>query len=53
MLDKYLSKLPPVSFEKDIFYIKPKAATPVDADSPWYKGAPIGRDTSNYAGKDV
>ena len=45
LLDKYLSKLPPVAFEKDIFYMKPKASTPVDADSPWYEGAPVGKET--------
>ena len=25
--------------------MKPKAATPVDADSPWYEGAPVGKET--------
>ena len=45
LLDKYLSKLPPVAFEKDIFYMKPKTATPSDADSPWYEGAPVGKET--------
>ena len=45
LLDKYLSKLPPVAFEKDVFYMKPKAATPSDADSPWYEGVPVGKET--------
>lgn len=51
LLDKYLSKLPPVAFEKDVFYMKPRTATPSDADSPWYDCWK--RDTSYHAGKDV
>ena len=45
LLDKYLSKLPPVAFQKDIFYMKPKTATPSDADSPWYEGVAVGKET--------
>ena len=45
LLDKYLSKLPPTAYEKDIFYMRPKPLTPVDADSPWYEGIPIGKET--------
>lgn len=45
VLDKYLSKLPPVAFKKDIFYMKPKMATPSDADSLWYEGAPVVKET--------
>ena len=44
LLDKYLSKLPPVAFERDVFYMKPKTATPSDADSPWYEGVPVGKE---------
>ena len=42
LLDKYISKLPPVAFKKDIFYMRPKLATPSDPDSPWYEGIPVG-----------
>ena len=45
LLDKYISKLPPVAFEKDIFYMRPKLATPSDPDSPWYEGIPVGKET--------
>ena len=42
---KYLSKLPAVAFQKDIFYMKPKAAPLADADSLWYEGVPVGKET--------
>ena len=45
LLDKYLSKLPPTAYEKDIFYMRPKPLTLVDADSTWYEGIPIGKET--------
>ena len=35
-----LLKQPPVAFEKDIFYMRPKAATPSDPESPWYESIP-------------
>ena len=41
LLDKYFSKLPPVAFEKDVLYMKPKTASPSEADSPWYEGVPV------------
>ena len=45
LLDKYISKLPPAVFEKDIFYMRPKPATPCDATSPWYEGIPVGKES--------
>lgn len=45
LLDKYISKLPPVAFENDIFYMRPKLATPGDPSSPWYKSIPVGKET--------
>ena len=45
LLDKYISKLPPVAFEKDVFYMRHKLATPADSDSPWYEGFPVGKET--------
>ena len=44
LLDKYLSKIPPEAKKKDIFYLKPKADTPLDALAPWYTNAPIGKN---------
>ena len=35
----------PTAYDKDIFYMRPKPLTPVDADSPWYEGIPIGKKT--------
>ena len=40
LLDKYLSKLPPAAFKKDIFYLRPKPLTPVDKAAPWYEETP-------------
>ena len=45
LLDKYLSKLPPVAFEKDVLYMKPRTATPSDVESPWYEEVPVGEET--------
>ena len=45
LLDKYFSKLPPLAFEKDIFYMRPKSATPSDPNTPWYESIPIGKET--------
>ena len=44
LLDKYLSKLPLLAFEKDIFYMRPKAFVPNDAKSPWYECMPVGKE---------
>ena len=45
LLDKYISKLPPVAFEKDVFYMRPKSTTPSIPDSPWYESIPVGKET--------
>ena len=45
IIDKYISKLPPLAFEKDIFYMRPKSATPGDPDMPWYESIPVGKET--------
>ena len=37
--------LPAVVFQKDIFYMKPKAAPLADADSLLYEGVPVGKET--------
>lgn len=43
MLDTYLSKLPPIAFEKDILYWKPKCDTPKSSTEPWYHCQPVGK----------
>ena len=42
LLDKYLSKLPPIAFQKDIFYMRPKLYAPQDA--PWFEGVPVRKE---------
>ncbi len=44
LLDLYMSKLPRYAFEKDNFYIRPKAEAPRDVDSPWYEAIPVGKE---------
>ena len=45
LLKLYLSKLPKVAYDKDIFYWKELKAIPTNPDSPWYKESPIGHNT--------
>ena len=45
LLEKYLSKLPPAAFKKDIFYLRPKPLTPVDKAAPWYEETTVGKET--------
>ena len=45
LLDKYILKLPPLAFEKDVFYMRPKSTTPSIPDSPWYESIPVGKET--------
>ena len=45
LLDNYISKLPPVAFEKDAFYMRPKPVAPSDATSPWYDAVPVGKES--------
>ena len=45
ILDKYLSKLPPAAFEKDVFYMKPLGDHIVaDPSKPWYGVQPCGEN---------
>ena len=44
LLDKYLSKLPREAHQKDIFYLRAKAALPADAEDPWFTPVPVGRN---------
>ena len=45
LIDLYISKLPPVAKEKDIFYCRPLTNLPKDSSGPWYIGVPIGKNT--------
>ena len=44
LLDKYIQHLPSEAKKKDVFYMKPKSATPEDPNAPWYYSVPIGRN---------
>ena len=44
LFDKYLSKLPPFAFEKDILYLRAKDKVPCNEKDSWYICAPIGRN---------
>lgn len=39
LLDKYISKLPPTVFEKDLFYCRPLEV--VTDDGPWFMAVPV------------
>jgi hypothetical protein len=43
ILDKYISKLPQIARDKDIFYARPLQKIPIDEDAPWYAPVPIGK----------
>ena len=43
LLDLYLSKLPPVAFEKDNLYWQPKQSVPTKSTDPWYNCQPVGK----------
>ena len=45
VLDKYISKLPPLAVAKDLFYVWPLQEVPTDPSVPWYAAVPVGRDT--------
>lgn len=53
LLDKNISKLPPVAFERDLFYMTPKPVIPSDATSSSYVQFQLGRITAYYATKNV
>ena len=44
LLDQYIMHLPRYSFEKDIFYVRPKTKVPASPDEPWYENCPIGKN---------
>ena len=44
LLHKYIQHLPSKAKKKDVFYMKPKSATPEDPNAPWYYSVPIGRN---------
>ena len=42
ILDLYLSKLPPIAKDKDIFYLRPLDTVPKNPAAPWYMASPVG-----------
>ena len=44
LLDLYIAKLPKMAFEKELFYLRPKPATPEDDSMPLYDAAPVGKE---------
>ena len=44
ILDLYISKLPPLAFENDVFYVRPLTKIPIDKNIPWFTSVPIGKN---------
>ena len=44
LIDLYFSKLTALAFEKDLFYVRPKANVPVLPDEAWYDNIPVGKN---------
>lgn len=53
LLDLYLAKLPSYAFEKDVFYLRPKIATPKLKDCPWYEPIPVGIEKLRTMSRDI
>ena len=53
LLDRYLSKLPPAAFERDIFYLRPKLILPLNRDDPWYDAIPVGKEKLRTMVRDM
>ena len=47
IVDKYISKLPPLAVATDLFYVRPLQGVPTDLSAPWYAAVPVRRDTLN------
>ena len=44
ILDLYLSKLPPIAKDKDLFYLRPLHTVPKNPAAPWYMASPVGKN---------
>ncbi len=53
LLQLYLSKLPEATFQRDVFYMKPRSRIPDSACDPWYTEIPIGHNTLNKYLKQI
>ena len=53
LLRSYLSKLPESAFERDIFYLKPKACAPFSPLEPWYTNVALGHNTLDKFLKNI
>ena len=47
IIDKYIDKLPKDAFKKDLFYVRPLTAIPINDTEPWYSSVPVGKNTLN------
>lgn len=47
LLDKYISKLPPYAFDKDILYCRALDSVPKNESAPWYMSVAIGKNILN------
>ena len=45
LLDTYLSKLPAGGADLEAFYLQPLKTTPKNANEPWYRQTPVGKET--------
>ena len=53
LLDTYFAHIPPTAFERDNFYLRPLAATPVDPSKAWFTSQPIGWNSLQSMVKDM
>ena len=53
ILDLYLSKLPPIAKDKDLFYWRPFDTVPKDPAAPWYMASPVGKNVLGDMMKNI
>lgn len=53
ILDLYLSKLPPIAKDKDLFYWRPFDTVPKDPAAPWYTASPVGKNVLGDMMKNI
>ena len=53
ILDLYLSKLPLIAKDKDLFYWRPFDTVPKDPAAPWYMASPVGKNVLGDMMKNI
>ena len=48
LLHFYLSKLPQIASERDVFYWQPKESTPMSPGAPWFEECVVGKGTLEH-----